>query len=190
MPSHTLVYNLTNHVCAQRGSRPPTGCMLFRVASNAVATLEGYVISPSIALVAELQVEVTAPPPPGRSYERRNKFVTIAWGCSVLSADGVASFPSQIRLQLSFGSSGYPCPLSYEKLPSAGSVLSRALPNAPWIDAELNLQAGASINTMKREIDTQEYDDASAAAASIAVSSVSCTAFLLSRLSHRHASNL
>jgi hypothetical protein len=70
-----------------RGFAAPGGLIALKAVNNASATLEGFVNSPSVALVVELQVEVTLPPPAGRQYEKRTKWLTLGWGCFVPVAE-------------------------------------------------------------------------------------------------------
>ena len=164
-----------------RGDRSaPPGSLVLKPQGSASAstTLDGFVNSSSLALVFELQVEVTLPPPPGR-YERRVKWVPLAWGCHVPCADrppasnALPSFPMRARLELRFGASGKPSPLSYERLPGGGAALAAVLGLAPpsssssssssdppYAEVEINVPPGTNLKQMERELDSADAEDA------------------------------
>ena len=166
-PPGSLVAPRTVILEEDRTARAPPGSMCLRPA-GAVAALDGFIISPSVAFVVEMQVEISAPPPPGRQFERRTKFVTIAWGCAVLCQDGAApNFPSRLRFELGFGGLGKPSPLSLERLPAEGSVLASAKFGVPSVEAEVNPQPGANLTAMRREVEAKEVDEATNVAAGL-----------------------
>ena len=148
----------------ERGA-PSTGQLVLRPANNSSAALDGFVNSASVACVLELQVEVTLPPPPGKPYERRTKWITLAWGCYVPCAHAdrpnmLPPFPARARLEMRFGTSGKPSPLSFERLPDGGSAL-KALRSAdtPIAELELTPVAGSNMKQMERELESADADE-------------------------------
>ena len=145
---------------------PPAGSIVLRSSASGSAALDGFVNSTAVALVVELQVEVTLPPPPGKQYERRTKFVPIAWGCVLPSAQAgrfpqLPAFPLQLRFDLRFGGMGKPCPLSFERVPSLPTGAKGAA-FVPYAEAELSPVAASSstLKQMERELENSDADEA------------------------------
>jgi len=157
------VISLETDSSARAPAGAPAGTVMLRAQASSSAVLEGFVLHASVALVFELQTEVTTP---NRGPRR---WISVAWGCAVLTPEPTRppNFPQRLRVQMAFGCNGKPCPLSLEKLPDGGSALKTALPAAaPTLELEVSVPK--EIDSMRKELDSQEADDATALATKLA----------------------
>ena len=143
----------------------PRDSLVLRPTSNSTAQLDGFVNSTSVAVVFELQVEVTLPPPAGKQYERRTKWVPLMWGCTVPAVQHgsyprLPQFPIRGRADLKFGSMGKPCPLSFEKVPVVSGTGLKSMPFIPYLEVEVNPSPGTNTTMMEKELDSADADEA------------------------------
>ena len=100
--------------------------------------LDGFVLSTDVAVVVELQLEVSFPPNE-RERSTRTKWVTALWGCVVPLYDGEQLQQGRLSLELRHAAPTTPSPLSREAPVGGVAVLQSG-----GLKSELELKASAT----------------------------------------------